>query len=60
MPNSPIVHRLNTGQALRVEEANLSMKLRLGASEEDVLMMQSNLASTYDALGRLEEAARMS
>ena len=33
---------------------------RLGAREEDMLSSQSNLASTYAKLGRLEEALRTS
>ena len=46
-------------EALAVEEANLSMMRRIGASEEDVLDVQSNLAVTYDQLGRDEEALEM-
>ena len=42
--------------ALSVQEAELSMRRRLGASEEDILVTQSNLAITYQKLGRLEEA----
>ena len=42
-----------------MEEANLSMMRRIGASEEDVLDVQSNLAVTYDQLGRDEEALEM-
>ena len=36
------------------------MLLRLGASEESVLFQQSNLAVTYDNLGRHHESLRMS
>ena len=42
--------------ALSVMEANLSMRRRLGASESNILVTQSNLSGTYQALGRLEEA----
>ena len=45
--------------ALSVEEAELSMERRLGASEESILVAQSNLAATYRAVGRHEEALRM-
>ena len=45
--------------ALSVQEAELSMLRRLGASEESKLDVQSNLASMYRALGRLEEALLM-
>ena len=43
-------------EALSVQEAELSMKRRLGASEYDLLAVQSNLSLTYSALGRNEEA----
>ena len=42
--------------ALFVKEAELSMMRRLGASECNILVVQGNLASTYEALGRREEA----
>ena len=42
--------------ALSVEEANVSMLRRIGAREGAVLAVQGNLASTYQALGRREEA----
>ena len=45
--------------ALTVQEAALSSMRRLGADEDKMLVMQSNLASTYNSLGRLEEAMRM-
>ena len=35
------------------------MLRRLGAPEGDMLIVQGNLASTYDALGRKEEASSM-
>jgi hypothetical protein len=45
--------------ALSVKGAELSMARRLGAAEEDILMVQGNLASTYQALGRREEALQL-
>jgi hypothetical protein len=42
--------------ALTVREADLSMMRRLGASESNILVAQSNLALTYAGLGRFEEA----
>ena len=41
---------------LSVGEAELSMLLRLGASQDDMLMAQTNLANTYAELGRDDEA----
>ena len=45
--------------ALSVREAELSTLRRLGASEENILVRQTNLATTYNALGRLDESHRM-
>jgi len=45
--------------ALSVQEAELAMERRLGASEESILFAQSNLAVTYRRVGRLEEALSM-
>ena len=45
--------------ALSVNEAELSTLRRIGAPEEDILAVRSNLACTYRALGRLEEANRI-
>ncbi len=45
--------------ALTVQEAELSMRQRLGDSERNMLVVQSNLANTYRSLGREEEAANM-
>ena len=42
--------------ALSVKETELSMQRRLGASEADMLVVQSNLANTYGELGRFEDA----
>ena len=45
--------------ALSVREAELAMKRRIGASEERILETQTNLAITYQHLGRLEQAMLM-
>ena len=45
--------------ALSVGEVELAMDRRFGASERSMLVIQSNLAITYEALGRLEEALSM-
>ncbi|CAH0367996.1 unnamed protein product [Pelagomonas calceolata] len=45
--------------ALSVRAAQLSTYQRSGASAEDILAVQSNLANTYAALGRLEKALSM-
>ena len=45
--------------ALSVYEAKLSMMRRLGAAEANFLTVQSNIACTYNQLGRLEDALRM-
>ena len=45
--------------ALSVREAELSMQRRLGAPEDSVLIVQSNLAMSYNQLGRLEPASRL-
>ena len=42
--------------AMLVFEAELATKRRLGASEENLLIAQGNLANTYSTLGRDEEA----
>ena len=42
--------------ALSVGEAELAMKRRLGVTEESILITQGNLAVTYSALRRDEEA----
>ena len=39
-----------------MREAELSTLRRLGASEQDLLVTQGNLANSYEALGRHEEA----
>ena len=44
---------------LSVKEAELAMEQRLGDSEESMLGTQSNLAITYENLGRLDEALRL-
>jgi hypothetical protein len=45
--------------ALFVKEAELSTARRVGASEDSILVAQSNLATSYHQLGRLEETNRM-
>ena len=45
--------------ALTVSEAQLATLLRLGSPERSVLVTQSNLAGTYQMLGRKEQALRM-
>jgi tetratricopeptide (TPR) repeat protein len=45
--------------ALTVREAELPTIRRLGTSERHMFVAQSNLASSYQRLGRLEEASRM-
>jgi len=45
--------------ALTVQMAQLATMRRLGAAECDILIVQGNLASTYQFLGRLEDALRM-
>ena len=42
--------------ALSVQEAELAMMRRLGAPEGIILVVQSNLANTYESLGRIEES----
>jgi hypothetical protein len=42
--------------ALSVREAELSMRRRLGDAESNILVVQGNLAITYQNLGRLDEA----
>jgi hypothetical protein len=44
--------------ALSVMEAELSMLRRIGASENNILVMQSNIAGTYGFLGRLGDCLR--
>ena len=44
---------------MTVREAELSTERRLGATEDSMLVMQNNLAMTYRALGRHEEALRL-
>ncbi len=46
-------------EAFSVYEAELSMLRRIGAPEDEFLVAQSNLANTYEALGRLDEGLRL-
>ena len=45
--------------ALSVKETELSTMRRLGVTEDAILGVQGNLASTYSKLGRYEEALRL-
>jgi hypothetical protein len=45
--------------ALSLREDELSKLRRLGASGESLLVVQGNIAGTYDMLGRLEDSLRM-
>ena len=45
--------------ALSVYGAELPLLRRIGASEDEILITQSNLANSYDQLGRSEEALSM-
>ncbi len=45
--------------ALSVTEAQLATLRRVGASGDILLVVQANLAMTYQQLGRLEDASRM-
>ena len=45
--------------ALAVKEAELSMERRIGVAEEIMLDTQSNLALTYQALGRFQESLHL-
>ena len=45
--------------ALPVQEAELSLRRRLGSSERTLLSVQHNLANTYLSIGRLEESLRI-
>ena len=51
-----LFHARHYEDALSVQEAELSMERRLGGSECNILVVQSNIAGTYQMLGRLEEA----
>ena len=45
--------------ALSVREADLSVLRRLGGSPHNMLIVQGNIANTYDALGRHQDSMRM-
>ena len=45
--------------ALTVQEAELAMTRRFRVSEENILVVQNNLASTYTGLGREDQGLRM-
>ena len=46
-------------EALSVREAELSMLRRVGASEQHMLVVQTNLANSYHAEGRFEQALQL-
>ncbi len=46
-------------EALSVGEAEMSMLRRLGDTENNLLIAQSNLANTYEMVGRLEDVLRL-
>jgi hypothetical protein len=52
-------HARQFEDALSVKEAELAMHRRVGASEETLLAVQSNLASTYGESGQHEKALQM-
>ena len=56
---APAQYGRHDADALTVKEAELSIMRRIGISEESLLITQGNLASTYFALGREEEALSM-
>ena len=45
--------------ALSVQEADLATMRRCGASEQNILAVQANLATTYSALGRTDQSQRL-
>ena len=47
-------------ESLSVREAELAMVRRFGGPEEHMLGLKGNIAATYAALGRLEEAVLVS
>ena len=53
------LHEAGNYEALSVREAILSMLRRIGSPEDDMLAGQSNLASSYEAVGRVEECLRI-
>ncbi|CAH0365390.1 unnamed protein product [Pelagomonas calceolata] len=66
-PRSFAMHQLGIGlheagrheDELSVREAELAMLRQLGAPEGNLLVVQGNLANTYDKLGRVEEALNL-
>ena len=55
MDEQPVGH----GRRASMGEAELAMDRRLGESEYNMLVVQSNLADTYQQLGQLDRALRM-
>jgi hypothetical protein len=61
-PKSIKTHRVaarHYEDALSVREAELSLLRRVGAPDDDLLVVQSNLANTHEALGRDEQTLSM-
>ena len=56
---SGLLYANHQEDALSVQEAELSIMRRIGTSEHNMLIAQSNLAVTYSSLGRKEEALRL-
>ena len=56
---SGLYHARHFAEALSVQEAELAMIRRIGGSENNILVVQANLAGTYERLGRDEEALQM-
>ena len=54
-----LFHAGHAEDSLSVRETELSSMKRLGMREEGILATQSNLAGTYQCLGRHEQAASM-
>ena len=46
-------------ESLSVREAELSMILRTGGAQHNILIVQGNMAIAYEALGQHEEVLRM-
>ena len=45
--------------ALSVQQADLATLRRIGAQEASILVIEANLAVTYESLGRYEQALQM-
>ena len=56
MLGNGLLHEHHFVEALSVQEAELAIHRRIGASEYNMLAVQCNIATSYEALGRHEEA----